>query len=222
MAWTGDDFRAGYRRLAPIYDYGMPLYRLIGLRMDQYRQETISNLDLQAGETVVDLGCGTGLNLAGLVDGVGPSGRVIGVDLSPEMLEKARRKVERQGWANVELVESDMATFSFPKHVDKVIATLALATVDDYDTVVERVVDSLKPGGRLANFEMTWPETWPGWLVSLGAKLQTPFGVTTDLQHRKPQQSIRTRLQQVHYDERYFGAIYLSTGLKLVRDGEKP
>ena len=212
MAWDRDDFRRGYKRLAPVYDRGLVLYELVGMRFGKYRRETIAHLQLQPGDTVVDLGCGTGVNLPYLVDAVGPEGRVIVVDLTPEMLTKAREKIDRAGWQNVELVESDMADFSFPEDVTAVLSTLALATIPDYDAVVQRVAEALSAGGRFANFELTWPEKWPDWLVKIGSRTQTAFGVTADLKDRKPATSIRRYFDQVDYEERYFGAVYLCTG----------
>lgn len=213
MAWNRGDFKRGYRRLAPVYDPGLWLYELIGMRLRRYRRQAVATLKLQPGQTVVDLGCGTGPNLALLFDAVGPNGRVIGVDLSPEMLAQAQHKIDAAGWSNVELVESDMAKYVFPGHTDAVLATLALATIPDYDTVVRTIAAVLPPGGRLANVEMTWPERWPRWLVQLAARLQNPLGVTADLEDRKPAQSIHRHFQRCDYREQYFGAIALATGI---------
>ena len=214
MAWNRDDFRRGYRRLAPVYDRGLLLYELLGLRLGRYRREAIASLNLQPGDTVVDLGCGTGVTLSLLVEAVGPGGRIIGVDLSPEMLAHARQKVDAAGWRNVELVTSDMANYRFPASLDAVLATLALATIPDYDAVVRNIAAALPPGGRLANFEMRWPENWPQRLVRLAAKLQNPIGVTTDLQDRKPALYIRHHFDRCEYREHYFGAIATVTGIK--------
>jgi demethylmenaquinone methyltransferase/2-methoxy-6-polyprenyl-1,4-benzoquinol methylase len=60
---------------------------------------------------------------------IGPEGRLIGVDLTPGMLDIARVRVERSGWTNVELIQSDIAAYDFPKGANGVLATQAsLAT----------------------------------------------------------------------------------------------
>ena len=65
----------------------------------------VKHLDLQAGQAVLDIGCGSGTMLARALDAVGPGGRLVGVDLSPRMLRKAHRRLD--GMSNVELHEAD-------------------------------------------------------------------------------------------------------------------
>src|SRR4030042_293281 len=71
-----------------------------------YRALAVERLALQPGETVIDLGCGTGLSLPLLAAAVGEQGRVIGLDASPDMLALSRRRIEAGGWRNIELVEA--------------------------------------------------------------------------------------------------------------------
>ncbi len=58
------------------------------------------------------MACGTGLNFALIEAGLGPEGLLIGLDYSPGMLSKARRKIERSGWRNVRLVQGDAGMIS--------------------------------------------------------------------------------------------------------------
>jgi ubiquinone/menaquinone biosynthesis C-methylase UbiE len=93
-----------YDRLAPFYGlleglYLLPLFRI--------RAKSVSRLALQPGETVLDIGCGSGRNRPRLVSGVGPAGLVLGVDLSAGMLDRARSLCSRRGWTNVELTQAD-------------------------------------------------------------------------------------------------------------------
>ncbi|GAA1158077.1 class I SAM-dependent methyltransferase [Nesterenkonia sandarakina] len=67
----------------------------------------IELLELTAGEQVLDLGCGTGMNFPLLQDQVGPNGRIVGIDRSADMLAQARKKATRQGWDNVILIQAD-------------------------------------------------------------------------------------------------------------------
>jgi len=79
------------------------------------------------GDTVVDIGCGTGLNFALLQDVIGPEGQIIGVDLSDAMLDQARQRVTEYSWKNVTLIQADAAQFEFPTtNVGGIISTLAL------------------------------------------------------------------------------------------------
>ena len=82
---------------------------------------------LHPGDTVVEIGCGTGLNFSLLRDAVGAQGKVIGVDITAEMLDRAKRRVARNAWSNVELVHSDAASYEFPEATDGVLSTLAFS-----------------------------------------------------------------------------------------------
>lgn len=212
MALRAEDYRRLYGRLAGFYDTGMWLYRLAGIRVDAYRRAAVQDLGLRPGDTVVDLGCGTGLNLALLHDAVGESGRIIAVDVTGEMLDRARERVDGQGWHNVELVQTDMSEYAFPADTSGVLATLALSTVADYDVIVARAARALPAGARVADFELKWPEHWPDWLARLAAVANRPAGVTLDIIDRNPAESIRHYFHRVRYREVYFGAGFICSG----------
>ena len=108
----------------------------------------IRRLDLKPGESVLDLGCGTGLSFDTLQQGVGPEGRIIGVELSPEMLEIAHEKVERNGWENVTLIQGDAQTVKVPGPLDAVLAFFVPEILIS-PPAVTRAMDSMNPGGRL-------------------------------------------------------------------------
>lgn len=100
--------------MANVYEAAAGFYDALSGERCVYRagrESGVALLALRAGDTVLDLGGGTGLNLALLVDAVGPTGTVIGLDRSPQMLEMARRRVEANGWTSVRLVEADATRF---------------------------------------------------------------------------------------------------------------
>lgn len=214
MALSTQETRDLYRRRAARYDLAVWIYRLFGFRIDWYRQLTIEALNLSRGDAVVDLGCGTGLNFPFLQQALGSTGHIIGVDLTDAMLEVARARVRRAGWDNVDLLRMDMTTYEFGAEVAGVLSTLALTLVAEYDDVIRRATRSLQPGGRLAVFDLKRPANWPHWLVRLAAWMNRPFGVSLELAQRHPWESIRRYLREVHYQEYYFGALYLSVGEK--------
>lgn len=72
------------------------------------RELAVGALQLQPGDTVLDVACGSGLCFEPIEAQIGPSGRIVGVDLSPDMLELARRRVDAHGWQNVTLIRSSM------------------------------------------------------------------------------------------------------------------
>ena len=104
MAISKEKVQDMYQSGAKHYDFTTILFRLIGLRMKAYRSLAINKLSLRRGNSVIELGCGTGLNFPFLMEQIGPEGRLIGVDLTPGMLDIARVRVERSGWKNVKLI----------------------------------------------------------------------------------------------------------------------
>ena len=112
-----------YKKRAGRYDLSANTYYLIGLREFAYRKMAVQALNLEQGDTVVEMGCGTGLNFSILRQRVGPAGRIIGVDLTPEMLEKADKRVRLNGWSNVELIQSDAGAYQFPDTVSGILST---------------------------------------------------------------------------------------------------
>lgn len=110
----------------------------------------IGHLALNPGETVLDLGSGAGLDAFLAAREVGPSGRVIGVDMTPEMIARARAGATEQGLANVEFREGRLEALPIDDaSVDAVTSNCVINLVPDKSAVFREIVRVLKPGGRL-------------------------------------------------------------------------
>jgi len=107
-------------------------------------------LDLKPGETLLDLGSGPGLDCFLAAEKVGPTGRVIGVDMTPAMLDRARRNAEKGGYLNVEFREGRLESLPLgDATVDAVTSNCVVNLVPDKAAVFRQVARVLKPGGRL-------------------------------------------------------------------------
>ncbi len=212
MALSRQKVQAMYQSGAKHYDYTVQLYRLIGLPMETCRSRAVKLLRLQRGDTVVELGCGTGLNFPRLIEQIGPQGRLIGVDMTPEMLVRAREKVERSGWNNVELVQSDIAVYEFPEAVNGVLSTGVFGYIAESDRLIEAVSHALAPGGRLAIVDGKQPERLPSWLFKVVLWLARPFGVTRDYFDRHTWESVERHFQKSTFEQMYGGMLYISSG----------
>jgi len=210
--FTRDEIRAIYRRRAGRYDWSANLYYLIGLREQAYRRRAVAALGAIRGGTVVEIGCGTGLNFQLLRRAVGPEGRIVGVDFTDAMLAPARRRVARHGWTNVELVQADAARFEFPQGVAGVLSAFALTLVPEYDQVIRHALGALAPGRRLVVLDFKQPARAPSWLVDLGVLLTRPFAVTRDLSDRHPWESIARHASRSSMHELYRGFAYIAAG----------
>src|SRR5580693_2879358 len=106
---------------------------------------------LRAGEVVVDLGSGGGLDVFLAARMVGPEGRAIGIDMTPAMIERARVNAEAGGFRNVEFYQSTIDSIPLPDaSVDCVISNCVLNLAPDKPAVFREVARILKPGGRFA------------------------------------------------------------------------
>ncbi len=132
--------------------------------LSQLRDRVADRLGLEPGDTVVEMGCGTGANFPHLRERVGPEGTVVGVDFTRGMLEQARDRVEREGWENVHLVQADAATFEPREDADAVLATFVVGMLDDPYSTVGYWSDWVRPGGHVALLDAgqsTHPYSWP-------------------------------------------------------------
>jgi arsenite methyltransferase len=110
----------------------------------------VDHLKLQAGEHVLDLGSGAGIDVFLAAKRVGPGGRVIGVDMTPQMLEKARANAARLGFAQVEFREGRLENLPVASgSIDAVTSNCVINLVPDKAAVFREVARVLKTGGRL-------------------------------------------------------------------------
>lgn len=164
MSTTLDPGRWLYELLAPAYD------RLSGeaTLYATARARTIELLNLRPGATVLDVACGTGRNHQQLLERIGPSGRLVGIDRSPRMLEQAREQAVREGWSNVELIEADVTKLTpdlldelgeipLAAGFDAVLCTLGLTVIPDWRGAWHAMLDLVHPGGRIAIMDAGYP-----------------------------------------------------------------
>lgn len=207
-----DEVRAIYDKGARYYDPTVWLYYLAGMRIGRWRRKGIEALALRPGDTVVEIGCGTGLNFPLLQQAVGSKGKIIGIDISEAMLERARRRVRDAGWQNVELIRCAAADFEFPDGIAGILATGVLNYEPAYDRVIEKGAKALAHGSRWVIFDYKKPKTWLRHLVPLFVFLGSGFGVSRERMERRPWESMQHYLRNTRMEEYYGGFVYIMSG----------
>jgi ubiquinone/menaquinone biosynthesis C-methylase UbiE len=158
--------RSTTRRGQRIYDWWSRhprLYRATSVRSTATRRrQALSRLNLSAGDTVLEIGCGSGVNFESLRQTVGSTGTVVGLDFSPEMTQQATQRVHEHGWSNVHVMHADAAQVGLaPNRFDGAIASLALSAMPNVEGALEHIHETLRPEGRLVVLELDLFQTGP-------------------------------------------------------------
>jgi ubiquinone/menaquinone biosynthesis C-methylase UbiE len=118
---------------------------------DRTGRQTIGRLGLSPGAHVLDIGCGTGASALPAAEAVGAGGRVVGLDLSGDLLALARDKAKRRGLSHVEFRKADMTASGYADgEFDAVVSVFSIFFVPDMESLVSELWRMVKPGGRLA------------------------------------------------------------------------
>lgn len=209
---TRDEIRDVYQKRASIYELAVYGCYLLGFPIGRYRRLVIDALGAKPGDTVVEIGCGTGMNFPLLEARIGERGKIIGVDLSEAMLERAAARIRAAGWTNVQLVHAAAADYVFPDGVDGIIATGVLTYEPDYDRVIENGAKALAPGKRWVVFDYKMPAGRFRHFVPLFVWIFRPFGISRALFERTIWASIQRHLRNARIQQFYFGLIFIASG----------
>jgi len=174
------------------------------------RERTIAALDLQPGQCVLDVACGTGLSLALLRECVGDSGQVYGFDHSAEMLAQAHARVAAAGWRNVTLIQAAAQEITLLQPVDALLFHYTHDILRS-PTALERILACAKPGARVA---IAGVKYFPRWLAPLNLwvyfKNYGYNGAPGEL--RSPWDRIAPRLADWQFTPTQFGMGYIASG----------
>ena len=151
---------------------------------ERFLQRTaMQAVGLKAGDTVLDLACGAGSNLAFLREMVGPEGSILAVDYSTGMLEQAKAIANQRGWSNIQFMEADAAELSLPKwSLDGAVCTFALSAMPGEQEAIRNVASALKPGAR---FVVLDAKAFTGWAAHLNPLVGPIFKYTTAWSYEK-------------------------------------
>jgi SAM-dependent methyltransferase len=177
------------------------------------RQKAVQLLQLKPGDRALDAGCGPGGSLASLVDAVGHSGEVVGIEISPEMAINARRRISANGWSNVQVMVSDAQTVTLAGKFD---GLLMFAAPDVYASppALANLLPHLKNDARIVVFGGKLSRHRPGRMFnrffrSMFSKLTFP---STPELNDEPWALLKSHVSELHVQEYFFGWMFLAWG----------
>jgi SAM-dependent methyltransferase len=193
-----------YRSRARIYDFELALFEPV-------RQRAIDLLGLKSGDQVLDVGCGTGLSLTALEGLVGAGGAIVGIEQSPEMLERARARAAENNWRNVMFISASVEEAAIPIAAD---AALFHFTHDIMRTrnAIANIVSHLKPGARVVAAGLKWApiRTMPLNLFVWNAALRS----TSTLEGlARPWSNLEALIPGLEVEQMLGGTVYVATGI---------
>jgi len=195
---------AQYRRRAEGYDTELALFEPI-------RSEAIALLDLHPGDTVLDVGCGTGLSFEPLHRRVGKHGRIVGIEQSPEMRAKAQARVQEHHWHDVDLVCAPAAAAQVPAQADAALFHFTHDIVRE-DAALANVFSHLKPGARVVASGLQWAAPWM-WPTNGFVLLAALYSVTSLEGLGHPWDRLTAHLRDVEVQTTLMGGIYIASGV---------
>lgn len=117
----------------------------------------VGTLELSPGMTVLDAGCGPGRLTVPLAQGVGPSGRVVALDIQPGMLARAKTRTDAASDKNVQFVAAALGDGKLPaSHFDRAVLATVLGEIPDRPSAFAELFGALKPGGFLVVVELVF------------------------------------------------------------------
>jgi ubiquinone/menaquinone biosynthesis C-methylase UbiE len=192
-----------YRRAAPGYDHHMR-------RFTRWQRMAVERLNLQAGETVIDVACGTGLNFPLLEAAVGPTGRLIGIELSPGMIAAARKRVAAHAWQNVTLIEAPVEEAEIDGVADAALFSFTHDVLQS-QTAIANVIAHLRPRARVASVGGKLAGGWSPLVNFFVRRSARPY-VSTFRGLDRPWRGLEPYLAQLDVRSLALGGAYVASG----------
>lgn len=191
-----------YRRRASVYDLELAVFEPV-------RRRAVAWLAPPRGATVLDVGCGTGLSFELLRAAVGTDGHVVGIEQSPQMIERARMRVQRHGWRNVTL----LCAPAEDAHIDVRAGAALLHFTHDVmqsDAALRQVLRHLQPGATLVASGLKWAPPWAAPLNLLFVWPAAARSVSSFAGLRRPWQHLAELIGEPEVKTMLGGAVYLA------------
>jgi len=197
--------REKYRRHAAYYD------RVAAPALGAaFQREAVALLRLEAGDVVVDVGCGTGSNFPFIESAIGETGRLMGIDLSPEMLEQARARAAAKSWTNVTLINTSAEEAHIGEEADALLFSFTHDVLQS-PRALRNIFRHAKRGARVAACGIKWAPWWSFPLNYFVWQLASQYQTTYEGLSR-PWARLADFVPDLDVRLRAFGTVYVASG----------
>ena len=199
---TGERLSA-YAERAASYDRDTAAFQ-------SFRRVAVEALPVRPGETVLDVGCGTGLCFGLLLAKAGPGGHIIGIDESPEMVRLAQERVARSRWLNVAVIRARAEDADLAVTADAALFC-AVHDILQSERALQNIVAHLRPGAWVAAIGGKWAAQWLAGINAQVMLLHSPY-VRSFSGFSRPWAHLERLIEGTQVRELAFGAGYLVIG----------
>ena len=198
--------------LAKKYDFSLPHY------FATWKNKAINDSSLKKGDRVVVFCCGTGLDFFHLLKKIGKEGTIVGVDFSSEMLNKAKEKIRKNKWENIELIKADVTRFEdkLDTKADVGVCTLGMSIIPEYKLAFHNLLSNVKKQGEIIIGDMQLASGWHARLNPVTIFLSKGYGGTFEGHNNSLELSalMKKELTGVTKREFFFKSYYYCIGKK--------
>jgi ubiquinone/menaquinone biosynthesis C-methylase UbiE len=194
-----------YRQRAPTYDR-------LALLTRGMRRRAVEKLGLEPGQVVLDVGCGTGLTFETIEEGIGTTGWLLGIELSPEMLAVAAERVAAHGWENVRLLKAPAEQADPLTQADAAVLVL-VHDITQSPEALRNLMTQMKPGARIA---VTGAKRAPAWALPVNGYLRyaTRQYITATEGFEQQWRGLAELVPDLQVQKLWLGGAYLAWGTK--------
>ena len=197
-------------KVAKKYDLSMPPF------FARWKKLAFNDSSLKSGDRVLVFCCGTGLDFPHILRKIGKDGEIVGVDFSSEMLNKAKEKIRKKKWENIELIEADITKFKdkLDKKFDVGVCTLGMSIIPEYKSAYYNLFSYVKKQGEIIIGDMQLASGWLARLNPLTIFLSKKYGGTYEGHQNSIElcSMMKKELTEVRKSEFFFKSYFYCIG----------